>query len=110
MVKDFFVAHPSVMVGLIIFVVIVILYFIVKQFIKLALIVLIIALAVGGYFYLKDPDKVKDSIGKVKTGTEAVVDKSKQFYKDGKQLIDKGKEVPGEVDKLMKEVKEKKRD
>jgi len=107
MVKDFFAAHPSFMIGVIIFIALVIIYFIVKQFIKIALVLLIIALAVGGYFYFKDPDKVKDSLNKVKTGTEEVVDKSKQFYKDGKELIDKGKEVPGQVGKLVKEVKEK---
>jgi hypothetical protein len=38
----------------------------------------------------------------MKSGTTEVVNKSKSFYKDSKELINKTKELPGDVNKLLK--------
>lgn len=100
-------AHPSVITVLVIFVVIVILYFIFKQFIKLLLIVLFILMAVGGYHYFKEPDKtaekIKQSIETFQTGTDEITDKCKNFYRDTKELFNKAKKVPGDINRLLQD-------
>ena len=101
-ILEYLSAHPAILTAIIVFVVIVILYFIFKQFVKLALVLLLIAIAAGGYYYFQDPNKMKGKIDKIKSGTETVVKKSKAFYKDSKELISKAKEVPGDVNKLLK--------
>jgi len=98
--------HPAILTGIIIFVAVAILYFIFKQFIKLAIVILLIALLAGGYYYLQDPkkmtEKLKTSMEKVQTGTDKVVEKSKTFYKDSKELLGKAKEMPGDVGTVLK--------
>jgi hypothetical protein len=99
-------AHPSILTALVIFAVLIILYFIFKQFIKLALVLILIALVAAGYYYFQDPnkmsEKVKESIDTMKSGVE----KSKSFYKDSKELIDKTKKVPGDINKLFKDAED----
>ena len=100
-------AHPSVITMLVIFVVIVILYFIFKQFIKLLLIIVFILMAVGGYYYLKEPDKtaekIKQSIETFQTGTDEITDKCNNFYRDTKELFNKAKKVPGDINRLLQD-------
>lgn len=102
---EYLLAHPAIITFIIIFVIILILYFAFKQFIKLALIILLIFLVVAGVFYLQDPDKtaerIKLTVDTFKSGTTEIVEKSKSFFKDSKELIKKTKEVPGEVNKLL---------
>jgi uncharacterized protein YoxC len=66
----------------------------------------LIVLVIAGYYYFQDPrkmpEKVKESIDTMKSGTTEIVKKSKSFYKDSKELINKTKELPGDVDKLLK--------
>jgi hypothetical protein len=104
-------AHPVILKGIVIFAAIIILYFIFKQFIKLALVLLLIVLVAAGYYYFQDPhkmsEKVKKSMDTVKSGSGQVVEKSKNFYKDSKELIDKTKEVPGDFNKLFKSAEDK---
>jgi len=90
-------AHPAILTVLVIFAVVIILYFIFKQFIKLALVMLIIVIAAACYYYFQDPHKM----------SEKVVEKSKSFYKDSKALIDKTKEMPGDINKLFKSAEDK---
>ena len=105
-IMEYLSSHPAMLTAFVIFAVIIILYFIFKQFVKLALVLLLIAIAAAGYYYFQNPnkmsEKVKESIGTVKFGTDKVVEKSKSFYKDSKELIDKTKEVPGDVNRLLK--------
>ena len=105
-IMEYLSSHPAMLTVLVIFAVIIILYFIFKQFVKLALVLLLIVLAAAGYYYFQNPnkmsEKVKESIGTVKSGTDKVMEKSKSFYKDSKELIDKTKEVPGDVNRLFK--------
>jgi len=104
-------AHPSVITMLVIFVVIVILYFIFKQFIKLLLVMLFILMAVGGYHYFKEPDKtaerIKQSIDTFQAGTDEITNKWKNFCRDTKELFDKGKKVPGDINRLLRDSNEK---
>jgi hypothetical protein len=99
-------AHPGIITILVIFVIIFILYFVFKQFIKLALIMFLIFLVVAGVFYFQDPGKtaerIKLTVDTLKAGTTEIIEKSKSFFKDSKELIKKTKEVPGDVNKLLK--------
>ncbi|MCE5281920.1 MAG: hypothetical protein LLG93_07430 [Deltaproteobacteria bacterium] len=88
------------------FAALVILYFIFKRLVKVALVILIIALAIAGYFYFKNPDQRPATLGeawdKARDETGRVVDKGKAAVEKGKELIDKGIDAGKEaVDKGM---------
>ena len=108
---DYISAHPSVITLLVIFVVIMLLYFVFKQFIKLLMVALFILMAVGGYYYFKEPDKtaarIKQSIDTVQAGTDEITDKFKNFFRDTKELFNKGKKVPGDINRLLQDSNEK---
>jgi hypothetical protein len=74
-----------------------IVYFLFKSLIKLALILLIVAVAVGGYLYFKHPESrpanFQDAVEKVLTGAGKAVDQGKETYEKGKELVDKGKAI-----------------
>ncbi len=103
----FITEHPSVLIMVIVFFLILFLYFIFKRLIKFIFVVLVILLLGGGYFFIKDPNNIKKSIDTVNAGIDELVDKSKNFYKDIKVLFEKGKEVPGDLNKMLKDSKEK---
>ena len=88
--------HPLVAMA-VCFAVLVIVYFLFKSLIKLALILIIVALAVGGYFYFQHPEyrpaNFKDAVEKVRTGAGKAVDQGKEAYEKGRELVDKGKEA-----------------
>jgi hypothetical protein len=100
-------AHPAVLVIIVIFLIMLILHFIFKSLIKMALIMLFVLLAASGYYYFKDPDnmpeKIVKSINLMKAGINEIVDKSKNFSKDSKRLFKESKEMPGEVGKLLRD-------
>ena len=104
-------AHPAVITMLVIFVVITLLYFILKQFIKLFMIALFILVAIGGYYYFKEPDKtaerIKLSMNTLQAGTDEIADKCKNFFRDTKELFGKAKKVPGDINKLLQDADEK---
>ena len=68
-------------------------------------------MAAAGYYYFKDPnktaEKIKNTSDTVNAGINEIVDKSKNLYKDTKALYEKSKEVPGDINKLLKDSKEK---
>jgi glucan phosphoethanolaminetransferase (alkaline phosphatase superfamily) len=105
--------HPAMLIMIIVFVIIFILYFIFKKLVKLTLVVLFILLAAAGYYYFKDPnktaEKIKNTSDMINAGINEVVDKSKNLYKDTKDLYEKSKEVPGDINKLLKDPTEKTR-
>jgi len=76
------------------FAALVIIYFIFKRIVKAALVILIIALVIAGYFYFKNPDQRPATLGeawdKARDETGRVVDKGKAAVEKGKELIDKG--------------------
>jgi len=73
----------------------------------MALIILFLLLAAFGYYYFQDPDKmtekIEKSINMMKSGINEIVDTSKNFRKDSKELFKESKEVPGDVNKLLKD-------
>jgi hypothetical protein len=79
------------------FAVLLIVYFLFKSLIKLALIMIIIAVAIGGYFYFQHPQSrpanLKDAVEKARIGAGKAVDQGKEAYQKGKELVVKGKEV-----------------
>ena len=96
-------AHPAVFVLIVILAIILILHVIFKNLIKLVLIMLIVLLTAFGYYYFKDPKTIEKSFDTMKSGINEIVDTSKSFRKDTKELYKKGKEVPGDINKLLKD-------
>ena len=106
-ITGYFTAHPIAFKVVIIFIMIVIAYFIFKQFLKLSLVLLLIVLAGAGYHYFNNPGKMSEDVQKSISTVKSGVEKSKNFYKDTKELIDKTKKVPGDVNKLLKSTEDK---
>jgi hypothetical protein len=79
------------------FVLLLVLYFICKKLIKLALVVLIVALAVAGYCYFQYPDQrpadVTEALEKAREGTGRTVEKGKEFVDKGREFISHGKDA-----------------
>ena len=104
-VSAYFAAHPAAFTLLLIFVFIMILYFILKKFIKLTIVLLFIILLVGGINLFKDPatmpEKIKKSVETLKSGGEQIVDKVSNLWRDTKDLAGKAKKVPGDIDKML---------
>jgi hypothetical protein len=74
-----------------------IVYLLFKSLIKLALILLIVALAIGGYIYFKHPESrpanFKNAVEKALTGAGRAVDRGKETYEKGKEVYQKGREL-----------------
>ena len=96
--------HPFA-VSVIIFMTLLVLYFFFKQLIKMALLFFMIILALCGYFYFKDPQKVpeniKEMLGKAKVQTGNMVEKGKDAYQTGKEVVEKGKKLTEGMDNLL---------
>ncbi len=88
--------HPLVTIA-VCFAVLLIVYFLFKSLIKLALILIIVAMAIGGYFYFQHPESrpanLKDAVERAWTGAGKAVDQGKEAYEKGKELLDKGKKA-----------------
>ncbi len=114
--------HPLVAIA-VGFAVLLILYFLFKSLIKLALIAIIIAVAIGGYYYFSRPggkpadfkdavERARSDAGRaMETGKEAVeksremVDKGKAVLdagiEKGREVVDRGKGAAGEIGKII---------
>ncbi|HOD63350.1 MAG TPA: hypothetical protein PLA30_03190 [Smithellaceae bacterium] len=107
----YFTAHPTVFTLLTIFVVIVILYFILSKFIKLAVLLLIVILLAGGANLLKDPasmpGKIKQNVQTFVTGGEQIWRKVSGLWKDANDIADRVKKAPEEINASMKKAPEK---
>jgi hypothetical protein len=79
------------------FVLLLVLYFIGKKLIKLALILLIIAIAIAGYYYFQYPEErpadVKKTLEKARAGTDRAVEKGKELVEKGSEGVKKGREM-----------------
>lgn len=95
--------HPAVM-GIVIFLALLVLYFIFKKLVKMALLILLALIALCGYFYFKDPgrmpENVFESLEKAKVQTEKMVEKGKDAYQTGKAVVEKGKKLTEEFEGL----------
>lgn len=89
-------AHPVVIIA-VIFAGLLIVYFLFKQLVKLALLFLLILLVAGGYFYFKEPARMPrnmmETLEKAGTETGKAVEKGRDVYEKGKAVAEKGKEV-----------------
>jgi ABC-type bacteriocin/lantibiotic exporter with double-glycine peptidase domain len=95
-IMDYLSSHPlAVMV--VAFVVLIVVYFIFKQLIKLALLVVLIALAIGGYYYFKDPKKTPEDIHQtirdVRTQAGTMVETGTKAYQKSKDVYEKSREL-----------------
>jgi hypothetical protein len=93
------------------FVCLLVFYFIFKQLIKLALFFLLIALAVGGYYYFKDPHKmpqnIRQTIKDTRETSEKIVETGKKAYKTGQDVYEKSKELTKGAKEFFKQDEEK---
>lgn len=97
-------AHPMIIIG-IIFIGLLIVYFLFKQLLKLSLLFFMIFLAIGGYFYFKDPEKMPrnmmETLEKARTETGKAVEKGKAAYSKGRAIVEKGKQITEGMDNLL---------
>jgi len=67
------------------------------KFFKIALVIILLIVGLGGYFYMKDPSTAGERIGNfwknVKEKTVKVTTSSSDAYTKGKGYIEKGKKV-----------------
>lgn len=107
---DYFTAHQFT-AGVCIFVAILIIYFLFKKLIKLALLLILVIIMLTGYAYFKESNKMPRSIQgvllKAKEQTRMVVEKGRGVYDDVMSIFDKRrKPVTDYIDKVMEQDKE----
>ena len=75
------------------FAVMLILYFLLKSLIRLTLILVMVSMAIAGYFYLRYPEyrlaDLKDAVQKAQTAAFKAVDWGKNVYERGKERLDR---------------------
>jgi polyhydroxyalkanoate synthesis regulator phasin len=88
--------HPLVAMT-VCFAALLIVYFLFKRLIKLALILILVAVVIGGYFYFQHPESrpanLKDAMEKVRVGAGKAADQEKSAYERSKELVEKGKDA-----------------
>lgn len=97
------------------FVAILIIFFILKKFVKLALIFLLALIIFVGYLFFTDPSftlkDVKGTMQKAKEETGNIVEKGRGVYDSMKDMYKKGEKlVTKDVDKMMGEDKQSTKD
>jgi len=106
-ITGFISEHPLALIIFLGFLLLLFLYFIFKNIIKVTMVILIVLFAVGGFFFVKNPDNIQKTIDMIGSGIEEIADKSKNMYKDLRELFKKGKEIPGSINKMLESAKEK---
>lgn len=95
--------HPAVL-GIVILLALLVLYFIFKKLVKMALLILLLLIALCGYFYFKDPKRMPENVmgtlEKAKAQTERMLEKGKDAYQTGKAVVEKGKQLTEEIGDL----------
>jgi predicted transglutaminase-like protease len=103
-IMDYLSSHPLAAMA-VAFVVLIVVCFIFKQLIKLALLVVLIALAIGGYYYFKDPKKTPEDIHQtirdVRTQAGKIVETSKKAYQKSKDVYEKSRELTKETKEFL---------
>jgi len=97
-------------VGLGVFIVLLILYVIFKNLLKLALLLILLLMVMCGYMYFKDPKQMPKNIHetyqKAKEQTGKMVDTGKRAYKKGKEIAEKGEKLTKDAEKFLVDRKE----
>jgi hypothetical protein len=99
-------AHPIALMALI-FICLLILFFLFKQLLKLALVVALVLLAMAGYFYFQGTKDLKGMIEKTKEQTVEAIDTGKKAYEKGKDLYRKSKDVTEGVGRAFSDAENK---
>jgi uncharacterized membrane protein len=109
-ISNYFAANPAVVTLLAIFVVLFILYSILKKFITFTVIIVFFIMLTGGIYLFKDPasapDKIRNGVETLKSGGEQIGEKFGNFWEDTKDLFNKGKKVPGDINRMLDASKE----
>jgi polyhydroxyalkanoate synthesis regulator phasin len=88
--------HPLVAMA-VCFAALLLVYFLFKSLIKLALILILVAVVIGGYFYFQHPESrpanLKDAMEKARVGVGKAADQRKSAYEKSKELVEKGKDA-----------------
>ncbi len=83
----------------------IVIYFLFKNLIKLALLFLLVMILAGGYFYLaapkKSPEDLNRAIEKTQEQTAEIIDKGKVAYEKGKEVVQRGKELTNRFGKVI---------
>ncbi len=81
-------------------------YFIFKKIVKLGLFLLLIALAVGGYYYYKTPARTPQNllqtIEETRDKSARLLETGKHAYRKGQELYEKSKELTRDAAELFK--------
>lgn len=93
-------------VGVCVFVGILIMFFLLKKLIKLALLFVLLFVAFAGYLYFTEPKKmpanVTETVKRAYKETGKVVEKGRGVYDSGKAIYEKGKKlVTKDEDKIL---------
>jgi ABC-type bacteriocin/lantibiotic exporter with double-glycine peptidase domain len=107
---DYLTAH-QLTAGVCIFVAILIVYFLFKKFIKLALLFILAIIILTGYAYFKEsnrmPRSIQEVLHKAKEETRTMVEKGRGVYDGVMSIFEKRrKPVTDYIDKVMEEDKE----
>lgn len=94
-----FSGHPVIVI-IALFIGVLIVYFLFKQLLKLALVFFLILLAIGGYYYLKDPQTMSRNMATTIEKAGKAVDRGKQVYEKGKAVVEEGKKLTRDMDNL----------
>lgn len=86
-------------------------YFMFKKIVKLGLFLLLIALAVGGYYYYKTPAQAPrnllQTIEETRDKSARLLETGKHAYRKGRELYEKSKELTRDVGDFLKKTEEK---
>ena len=107
---DYFRAHQFT-AGVCIFVALVIIYFLFKKLIKVALLLILIIVMLTGYAYFKESDRmprsIHEALNKAKEQTRTVVEKGRGVYESVMSIFDKRREpVTDYIDKITEQDKQ----
>ena len=107
---DYFTAHQFT-AGVCIFIAILIIFFLFKKVVKLALLFILVIIMLTGYAYFKESNKMPRNIQgvlqKAKEQTRMVVEKGRGVYDDVMSIFDKRrKPVTDYIDKITEQDKE----
>jgi len=109
-VSSYFSANPATFTLIVIFAIVLMLFFILKKFLKLTIVFLFIVLLAVGVYLFKDPssmpDRIKQSVEDFKSGGEQIGDKFTSLFEDTKTLAGKAKEVPKDLNKMLDTAKD----
>jgi uncharacterized protein HemY len=94
------------MIGVCVFVAILIIYFLFKKLIKLALLFILVLIIFGGYLCFKEPEKMPKSLNetmqRAKESTRSVVEKGRGVYDSVKGVYKKAEKlVTRDFDKYL---------